>query len=92
MFLAVFIGFINYLAPVVIIGECDLLINSDSARIVAIFSIERLVTHFAPISFSIFVFWQSRQNIETPRVSIIQHESSKSLSMMDMEYNEGNLF
>jgi hypothetical protein len=76
IFLSVLISFLNYLTPTLIPSmECDSLHTNDSAGNLAITTIERIFTHFFPISFSIFVFWKSRQQLQSesvyPNLSLI---------------------
>lgn len=92
MFLSVFIGFLNYFVPVVVGSECDYFVTGDSVKKVVAMSFERFMTHFAPIIFSMFVFWHSRMHSEEQRVRYMKRISSKSLSMMDMEYLDDEIF
>ena len=68
--LSVLIGFLNFVTPELILRiDCDILMKADNLRNVMILSFERIVIEFAPMVFSIFVFWHSRQRIAPEMVS-----------------------
>ena len=72
MFTSVLISFLSYVTPELIFrGECKILTTDDKPNTVAAISIQRFFTHFAPVIFSIFVFWHSRGDKRDLSVRVI---------------------
>jgi hypothetical protein len=72
IFISLLISFLNYITPTLILQlNCDTLVSGDEPDKVVIMSLERLVTHFIPVGFSMFVFWRGREKESVDTVFVI---------------------
>lgn len=87
MFFAVLANFLNFLLPIFrSFKDCNMKDNSDTVTNLCGFVVVRVITHFLPILFSLYMFWHEKQHKKPDYLKF----SAVTLSLASWEYLDKN--